>query len=270
MSNRAFADLNYPPDYYDFVPGDLVFPGDGGFWYDFGDWDNMYLDRAMTTRVTAAGQSVAAVRDKGRNNKHLFQDTAGRRPKSFVQGGFKCLDFNSANLECMYSDAVGMALATCHGWVIGETDNSTAFHRFLATSTTAADTVGPSALAVNSGDTGQVFDVRGLAVSGVPALRVQINGSGVTPFAVYEYEIAGVSSKAWQNNVLGTQDNSSGGLNALSSNRIVVGALSNLGDPSPNPPGHLDGRIWQILHLGTIPSAFDEGRAEAWFAKWRY
>jgi hypothetical protein len=275
MSNRVFANMPYPPDYYAFQPGDLTFPGDGGFWWDFGDWDNMYLDTAMTVKVTAAGQKVAAVRDKGVNGFHLVQATAGNRPTAVIQGGFKTLDFNKANFERLGCVRTGMALATCRNWVIAETDDTAIYHRFLSVSAASggtADTVGPNALAVNSGDASNIYDVRGLQSGGGPTLQVRATGSGNTPFGVYEFLMQmsqPVKLILWRDNVQQQTDSTATGtLNAFSDGYPIVGCMSQGNDFSTTGP--LDGRLWQILHLGTLPSAFDEGRVEAWFNKWRY
>jgi len=270
MSNRIFSNLKYPPDYYAFQPGDAIFPGDGGYWLDMGDWDNMYLDRAMTVKVSAPGQAVAAIRDKGRNGFHVYQDTPSRRPLSWQSGGIRGLDFIAANLHCMYSDIGGIALAVNHGWAIFESDLTNNFLRVWSTSGDAtSDGVGPSAMVLSTGDNATYADLRCLSLS----WQVQVGGVGVSPRALYEYEVNQPAStmKIWFNDALSTQDNSrSGNLQALSDNRVVIGALSQNGEPSGGAPGAFDGRMFQLLHCGTIPSLADQAKIEAWFDKWRW
>jgi hypothetical protein len=269
MSNRVFANLKYPPDYYAFQPGDAVLPGDGGYWHDMGDWDNMYLDRPMTIKVTAAGQAVAAVRDKGRNGFHLYQDTPSRRPLSWESGGVRGLDFIAANFHCMQTDIGGVALRNNHGWAIFESDLTNNFLRIWATSGAGvSDGVGPDSMVLSTGDAATFADLRALNLS----FQVSFPGVGVSPRALYEYEVTTTPlMRIWQNNVLGGSDNSpTGTLNQFSANRLVVGALSSNGEASGASPGAFDGRIFQILHCGTIPSAGDQTKIEAWFDKWRW
>ena len=49
-------------------------------WYDPSDLTTLFQDAAMTVPVTAAGQSVAAMRDKSGNGRHLTQAIAAARP----------------------------------------------------------------------------------------------------------------------------------------------------------------------------------------------
>lgn len=271
MSNLIFANQKYPPDYYSYQPSDVIVSGDGGFWYDFGDWDNMYLDRAMTTKITAAGQAIGAVRDKGPNGIHIYQDNAARRPLSWESGGVRGADFNAANLHAMWSDIGGIALATNHGWAIFESDTTSNFLRIWATSGgTTTDGIGPSAMVLTTGDASTICDLRALNLT----LNVAAAGSGVSPRALYEYEVniaASVKAKMWVNNVLQQQDSTiTGPLQAKSDNRVVIGALSQNGIASAAAPGAFDGRIFQILHTGTIPILADEAKVEAWLDKWRW
>lgn len=272
MSTRIFTSMPYPLDYYDFMPGDAIFSGDGGFWLDFGDWDAMYTDTAMTVKVTAAGQKVAAVRDKGKNGFHFINGDGARRPTAVIQGGFKCLDFNSANNEYLQSVRNGMALQTFRNMILAETDNVTTFHRFLSVSDGNVDTVGANGLAFNSGSATDIFDMRGLQSGGTPSLQVRANGSGVTPFGVYETLVTlPLSQKAvlYVNNVqVNTDATITGMLTTPSAGAPIIGVMSQ--NNAPTTTGPLDGRMWQVLHLGTLPSAPDKAKIDAWFNKWRY
>lgn len=269
MSTRIISNLKYPPIYYtESLPSDFIFAGDGGFWHDLGDWDNMYLDRAMTTKVTAAGQAVAAVRDKGVNGIHVFQDTAGRRPISWQSGSVRGLDFTAANLCCLKSDIGGIALSNNHGWAIFETDLANNFQRVWATSGNATtDGVGPSAMVLSSGDATTFADLRALNLT----MQVAAPGAGNSPRALYEYEVTFPLSKMWVNGTLTQQDaTATGPLQAKSTNRVVIGALSQNGDASAAAPGAFDGRIFQVLHLGTIPSLADQTKIETWLDTYRW
>lgn len=49
-------------------------------WYDPADMTTLFQDTAMTVPVTAPGQSVAAMRDKSGNGRHMVQSVAAARP----------------------------------------------------------------------------------------------------------------------------------------------------------------------------------------------
>lgn len=49
-------------------------------WYDPSDLSTLFQDTAMTVPVTAAGQSVAAIKDKSGNSHHATQGAAAKRP----------------------------------------------------------------------------------------------------------------------------------------------------------------------------------------------
>ena len=51
-----------------------------GAWYDPSDFSTMWQDSAKTTPVTASGQPVGYIEDKGPNGFHLLQATSGNRP----------------------------------------------------------------------------------------------------------------------------------------------------------------------------------------------
>jgi len=54
--------------------------GQAGIWYDPNDLSTLFQDTAGTVPVTAAGQSVALMRDKSGNGNHASQATSSKRP----------------------------------------------------------------------------------------------------------------------------------------------------------------------------------------------
>lgn len=264
MSNRVFNNLSNPMGYYDFAPWHLILPGDGGFCWDFGDWNNMYTNTTMTTPITAVGQGIAAVRDKGPNNFHLRQATGSQRPLSAIQGGFKCANFNAASVHCMGPNIAGAALNTHHGFIVFEGDETAQFQRLLSASNpSAADSASTDGIAVTTGTTAAIFDSR----ANSSGMQVQVNGSGVSPLGIYEYEKNAALARCWYNDVGGSQDISAGVLAVGTGGVPCVGVQSV--NNSLTATAAFDGRIWFMLHLGTIPSAVDIDRIQAWINTYR-
>lgn len=258
MTSRVYQNWDNPPDYYDFSPKDAISIGDGGFWWDFGDWNVMYTDLAMTTKVTAAGQAVAAVKDKGPNGFHLQQSDLASRPIATVQNGFKCLDFTPGQFMATPVDQP-MANATHHGWIIFETDTTPTFMRLVSVSTTGTDTATANGIAIHSGDLNYQFGVRARTASG---LDTKVGGTGVSPLGLYEYDLQGAVASVWKDNAAGTGDASASGQTQFTAGRIFIGCQSNLNDSTTT--GQLDGRVWNILHCGTIPNTATQTKIETW------
>lgn len=63
-----------------FLPTDLFAASEQGAWFDPGDITTLFQDTAGNTPVTAAGQSVALMRDKSGRGNNATQSTAGYRP----------------------------------------------------------------------------------------------------------------------------------------------------------------------------------------------
>ncbi|ATG48149.1 hypothetical protein CEW89_11545 [Celeribacter ethanolicus] len=66
-------------------------------WYDPSDLSSMFQDTAMTAPVTAAGQSVAVIRDKSGNDRHLSQSAAAARPTLQTDGASFWLAFDGVD-----------------------------------------------------------------------------------------------------------------------------------------------------------------------------
>jgi hypothetical protein len=62
------------------APSDLFTGGYLGHAYDFSDKTKLFQALALTTVVTASGQTIASVQDLSGNGNHLTQSTAGSRP----------------------------------------------------------------------------------------------------------------------------------------------------------------------------------------------
>lgn len=63
-------------------------------WYDPSDLSTLFRDTAMTVPVTAAGQSVAALKDKSGRGRHMVQATASARPTYGTDGTLHWLAFD--------------------------------------------------------------------------------------------------------------------------------------------------------------------------------
>lgn len=263
MTTRVYNNWDQPPNYYDFFPQDTIFPGDGGFFWDFGDWDYMFTDLAMTTKVTAAGQAVAAVKDKGPNGFDLFQGTGGARPISAVVGGFKTLDFSLGQI--METNTVGMALASHKGYAVFETDSTANFMRLISTSSAGANDTGTTdSIAIHSGDNTAHFGVRARSA----AYDTKVGGAGNSPIGLYEYDLVGTVASIYYNAVAGTGDASAGGLTAFSGGKIICGTMAAANVATTT--GQFDGRITAILHCGTIPNGSMNTKVKNWLNANRY
>src|SRR5574343_1564153 len=79
-------------------PASLFAAGEQGAWYDPSDLSTMFQDRAGTTPVTAAGQTVGKILDKsGRGNHATAPSDAARPVLQVTAGGKYYLDFDGAN-----------------------------------------------------------------------------------------------------------------------------------------------------------------------------
>ncbi len=70
-----------------FSPLGLFAASEPGGWYDPSDLSTMFQDDAATVPVTAAGQSVAVIKDKSGRGNHAAQTTAASRPLYQVDAG---------------------------------------------------------------------------------------------------------------------------------------------------------------------------------------
>lgn len=66
-------------------------------WYDPSDLTTLYQDTAMTVPVTAPGQSVAAMRDKSGNGRHMTQAVSAARPIYETDGAYHWLRFDGVD-----------------------------------------------------------------------------------------------------------------------------------------------------------------------------
>lgn len=81
-----------------FTPSVLFNNGEAGGWYDPSDISTLFQDTAGTTPVTAAGQSVALVKDKSGRGADLTQGTAASMPTYQVDASGKpYLNFDGSN-----------------------------------------------------------------------------------------------------------------------------------------------------------------------------
>lgn len=264
MSNRIFTN-DYAPNYYSqFQPRDLILAGDGGFWYDFGDWDYMFQDTAMTVKVTAAGQAVAAVKDKSANARHVFQSDGAKRPLAAVVSGNKCLDFVAASQHSLLSSNAGTALATHWGCIVFERETATANQRLLSISTSGTDVATANDIAFTAGGAGQHFLIR----AGATATDAYVNGAGNSPFAFYEYQRLAALTSVWKDHVPGVNDAASLSMNTYSTGKNCIGIQSVTN--APGAAGAFDGKIYQMLHCGTIPDSDGKSAVETWFNQYRY
>lgn len=266
MTARVYNNWNNPPEYYQFDPSSLMTFGDGSIWYDMGDWNTMFTDVAMTTKVTAAGQTVAAMLDKGPNGYHLTQPTSAKRPTVAVVGGFKCLDFASAAAQNLYSVSTtcDIALDGSHGFNIFETDDAAQFHRILSVTSGGSDTAGATAFCTQSGTTATIFGIRSLNAAMDPGIA----GTGVTPLDIYEYEANGANSATvWKAGAGAVTDAAHVAMSARSNGRIAIG--TSISANVETAVGCMEGRIYNIVHLGNIPSSPNRTKVYDWLNAYR-
>lgn len=88
-----------------FTPAQL--PGVSA-WYDPSDMSTLFQDVAMTVPVTAAGQSVAVMRDKSPNGRHMMQATVGFQPIYGTDGAYGYLTFDGTD-DAMSATAAAIA-----------------------------------------------------------------------------------------------------------------------------------------------------------------
>ena len=78
-------------------------------WYDPSDLTTLFQDVAMTVPVTAAGQSVAAMRDKSGQGRHLTQPTVGKRPIFRTSGTVHWLETDGVDDELTVGSRLGLS-----------------------------------------------------------------------------------------------------------------------------------------------------------------
>lgn len=77
---RLGISLSLTQQFGGFSPASLFASGEQGVWYDPSDLSTMFQNTLGTIPVTAAGQSVALLRDKSGRGNHATQATAAARP----------------------------------------------------------------------------------------------------------------------------------------------------------------------------------------------
>lgn len=263
MANLTYINKFALEHYNEVSPADFIFSGDGGFWYDYGDWDSLFQDTAMTIPVTAAGQRVAAVMDKGANNFHLVQPTLANRPYAAVRSGKNCVRFIRAQQTWMMTPN-RIAFRDMHGWIshVHDADYGN-FGRMMSTASTNTDTdlVRGVAAYINIGTSARRFNYVGDPASNASNLG--------TTKAVFEYSVApqGGSTryiKMWVDNVLGNVSNTIAAQQLLAASDLYVGVSCRQNLPYAPTTTCLDGYLFTHVHLGTLPDAADQSQIEAW------
>jgi len=260
MTAQFYYNWDNPPNSYEFNPADAI-ESTSGFWVDFGDWKYMFQDEDMTMPITAIGQKIMVVQDKSNPDRTFYAYEEETAPVSAIANGFKCADFASGCF--LYSSNI-MSLATCKGYIIFEGDSTASFQRLVSSSAVGNDTSGNASLAIHTGDLNAHFGVRARSA----ALDTRIGTSGVSPFGLYEYEIQGANAQCYFNGTAGVGDASASGLTATSDGGIVIGMMSE--NDAPSGVGPFDGRIWNIVHLDTIPSSTINTKIKNWLNTYRY
>jgi hypothetical protein len=90
-----------------------LYPSSVHYWFDFTDIGTLFQDTGATTPVTAAGQSIAAIKDKHSGSTIvLTQATAGLRPTYQVDGnGIGYGSFTSASQHRLLTSSMPVALS---------------------------------------------------------------------------------------------------------------------------------------------------------------
>lgn len=268
MTSRFYNNWDFPPNYYEFDPSSLMVEGDGSYWYDFGNWNFMFQDAAMTIPITAAGQPVGAIIDRGPNNYHITQPSGGNRPVTRVDGnGFKYVEFLSANQQYLYTPRTDCAVAlgpNMNGYVVGETFDTATFHRFTSIGTASGSDVTATSMAIHSGDANNHFGIRAISATGI---NPQAPGTGVTPLGIYSYRVTGANSSEAYGPSSSGSDLSHAAL-GMTSSCIGVGCLISNNAPSI-PTGLLNGKLYQLVHIGAAWVSANDTKVRNWINNYR-
>lgn len=82
-------------------------------WYDPSDISTLYQDSAMTTPVTASGQTVGAIRDKSGNGRNMVQATASYKPTFTEAGGLRYLAYDGVDDVLETTTTIGGLMTAC-------------------------------------------------------------------------------------------------------------------------------------------------------------
>lgn len=264
----TFLNENTSPLTYSFDPLLFMSAGDGSAWWDFGDITTLFQNTAMTTPVTASGQQIAAVKDKGPNGYHLIQATAGNRPIYTVSGASKFARFTAASVHHLASAAdIDLALSDSHGFALFSCSAATDYMRILSLSQAGSvnDVNGSGCLGVMTGSSAQVFNIRGLTAN----MDAVIAGSGNSPLDVYEWDIKGANSaQAFKGGTAGTKDTSHAAPNARTSGRAAIGVM--MGSNAPTATSPFAGDIYSIMNFSRDLLPAETLAIRDWFDANRY
>jgi len=101
------------------TPADLFAASEEGAWYDLSDFSTLFQDRAGTTPVTAAGQTVGHMLDKSGNDNDATAPSDAARPLADTIDGQSVIesDFVDDALVATNTLTTGdMVIATPYGW----------------------------------------------------------------------------------------------------------------------------------------------------------
>jgi len=260
----AYHNFNTTPAPFEFYPELLMTAGDGSVWWDFGDVTTMYQDILQTEPVTASGQKVAYVADKGPSGIYLFNSDESRQPTYIVEGGKTFLRFNAANFEYLCTGpSEELALGGCYGFTKFSTLTNEHYQRVLSLGKAGInnDTTGLGVLAINTSAATAWFNARGNAAGMDP----YFSGSGASPLGLYEYSIRGANSaKVWKDAVQGVNDTSHPSPQSKSLGRAVVGVMCGSNEPSVSAA--LNGDLYGIMHFAAELSPGEISALRTWWA----
>ncbi|NQT54269.1 PEP-CTERM sorting domain-containing protein [bacterium] len=194
-------------------------------WLDAADTSTLFQDAAMTTAVTAAGQSVRGWADKSGNTNHVT--TGGTAPtfQTGVIGGQDVVRFNRGQL----TDASGLNIAANQDrtvFVVMEYTTQTNNNEILGTSTGAMLDVGnwssAERLRVRNGGTSLFSPAEAVPV-GTHILQV---GGTAASTAAFREALPIISAPAAAFNWAMNPNLAIGGANFLSPSREYVGDLA--------------------------------------------
>lgn len=258
----TYFNFNESPATFEFHPEDLMYAGEGSVWWDFGDETVMFKDIAQSEPVTASGDKVALVLDKGPDGIFLFNTDATRLPTFIIDGDKKFLRFDAANFEYLATaDDVQLALNSCYGFTAFSTASPADYQRVLAVGKAGVnDGQGTGTLTVTSGSVSTMFGVR----TRDGQIDTYFSGAGSTPLGRYEYSIKGINSaKVWKDGVAGVSDTSHGVMDAKTLGRVCVGAAVTNNNVSKS--ACLNGDHYGIMHFATDLAPGDISALRTWW-----
>lgn len=257
-----FINEDSSPAPFEFNPALLMSPGDGSVWYDCGDTATMFTDLAMTVPVSASGDRVAVLLDKGPNGYHLVQGEPAYMPTFTVVGDKQFLRFNGG--QFLYSGTdVELGFVAFSGFAVFNTNTNTDYMRVLSQGRAGVtgDVNGTGVFGVMTGPTSHWINLR--AISG--AMDTVFPGTDNTPLDVYNWTVNGASSsRMYKRDTNGIFDLTHGSPPVSKTlGRIAIGTM--ISNNSPTMSSMLNGDVYGIMHVGRFMAEAEIAAMKSWY-----